>query len=362
MKNLRLTILRQRLVWLFAAAVFFSGCDVSEPEIQEEITSLTMMTWNINNLFDGNDDGYEYAEYQQASGWSAEKYLGRINAITDAIKKIDELPDIIMFQEVESRAIIDDIAAALSQDFLWSHFAGNPASAIGLGIISRFPLIDAKTHSITIGNETTPRPVLETKVQTTKGDFIIFTCHWKSKIGGDDVTENIRRSSARAILRRVREIWKSEPDTGIIITGDLNENFNEFYKQSSKYICALLPDDPYCVTLSNIEEEKQMDYIVITGAVPPLPVYFPDETIIFFSPWVNELSDGSYFYKNNWETIDHFLVSHQFFNRTGWEYSHTFTAGFEPFTNVHGYPAAYNPRTGNGLSDHLPLIMTLRWK
>jgi len=362
MKKSRFKILRLFPVWLITAAFFIPGCGVSEPETQDEINSLTMMTWNINNLFDGNDDGNEYDEFLLSSGWSSEKYLGRLNSIADAVKKIEPLPDIIMFQEVESRRIIDDIAASLHQDFTWSHFACNPGSAIGLGIISRVPLIETKSHSITIEDETTPRPVLETRVQTASGDFIIFACHWKSKIGGDDVTENVRRSSVRVILRRVREIWENEPETGIIIAGDLNENFNEFYRQSSRYICALLPDDPYCVMLTNIDEERQMDYIVVTGTVPPAPVHFPQEVILFYSPWANEIPNGSYYYKNNWETIDHFLVSHQFFNNSGWEYSSIYAAGFEPFTNVHGLPAAYNPRTGYGLSDHLPLLMSLVFK
>jgi len=362
MNKSRLIILKLRRVWIITAALIICGCEVTGQETQDEISPLTLMTWNIHNLFDGNDDGNEYDEFLQSSGWSSEKYLGRLNSIAEAVKKIEPLPDIIMFQEIESRRILDDIAAFVHQDFMWSHFAGNPGSAIGLGIISRVPLIEAKSHSITIGNETTPRPVLETRVQTASGGFIIFTCHWKSKIGGDDVTENIRRSSARVILRRVREIWENEPETGIIIAGDLNENFNEFYRQSSGYICALLPDDPYSVTLANIGEEKQMDYIVVTGAVPPEPVHFPDETIVFYSPWANEIPDGSYFYKYNWETIDHFLVSHQFFNDSGWEYNNTYAANFEPFTNAQGFPVSYNSRTGYGLSDHLPLLISLIWK
>ena len=337
------------------------GCIHHAPENQKEINSLTLMTWNIHNLFDGNDDGNEYAEFLQAAGWSSEKYMGRVNAIADAIRKIEPLPDIIMFQEIESRAVLDDLAAALHKEFTWSHFAGNYNSAIGLGIISRFPLLDAKSHSITIEGDASPRPVLETRIQTAQGDFIIFTCHWKSKIGGDDITENTRRSSARVILRRIREIWESEPKTGIIAAGDLNENFNEFFRQGSSYISALLPDDPHAALAApvNVNHEGQKDFIVVTGAMPPSPVHFPAGTITLFSPWADEIPNGSYYYRNAWETIDHFLISHHFFDGAGWEYRKAYAADFEPFVNSNGVPVSYNSRTGGGLSDHLPLLLIL---
>ncbi|MCL2214925.1 MAG: endonuclease/exonuclease/phosphatase family protein [Treponema sp.] len=349
------------LAGLFAAVIAFGGCAVSGSGETENNAVLTLMTWNIHNLFDGKDDGYEYAEFLQSSGWSNEKYRGRINTIADAVHKIGALPDIIMFQEIESLQILEDIAALLKRDYLWSHFAGNRESAAGLGIISCIPITDIKTHSITIGGDTTPRPVLETRIQAEHGGFIVFICHWKSKTGGDN-TELIRRASVRVILRRIHEIWKDEPDTGIIIAGDLNENFNEFYIQGSGIICALLPDDPDCAALAGDTEEGQKDFIVVSGDMPPVPVCFPEETVVLYSPWVNELEGGTYYYRNKWETIDHFLVSIQFFDNSGWEYDNTSIVNYEPFGDLNGVPVSYNQRTGNGLSDHLPLLLTLKSK
>ena len=166
---------------VFAVFISFSGCAVAGYEEIENNAVLTLMTWNIHNLFDGKDDGHEYVEFQQSSGWSNEKYLGRLNTISGAIGKIETLPDIIMLQEIESLDILDDIALSINHDYKWSHFANNQESAVGLGILSRIPLTNIKSHSITIDGDTTPRPVLETRVQTEYGDFIIFTCHWKSK-------------------------------------------------------------------------------------------------------------------------------------------------------------------------------------
>jgi endonuclease/exonuclease/phosphatase family metal-dependent hydrolase len=350
--------MKKQLLWFVVLTVFLlSGCAGCLIPGEEEISSpsLTLLTWNVHNLFDGEDNGYEYDEFLQSSGWSTEKYLGRINTISDAIGRINPMPDIILLQEIESLRILEDLALSMENGYLWSHFAINPGAAIGVGIISRYPLKDIKAHSITMENDTSPRPVLETRIQVKK-EFVIFTCHWKSKIGGDEITEGTRRASARVILRRIRELWEEEPDLGIIIAGDLNLNHDEFYRQNSSRICALLPDDPYCALLS---EGVQKDFIVISRNKPPEPVHFPQETICFFSPWIRELENGTYFYRNNWETIDHFLLSTHFFNNTGWVYEKTEVLDYPPFANTSGKPVPYNPRTGFGLSDHLPLLLTL---
>jgi len=348
------------LVLPFVAAIFLSG-SCSAPESENIDPGIfTIMTWNVHNLFDGEDNGYEYDEFLQSSGWSQEKYLGRLNTLSDAINRIDPRPDIIAFQEVENLTVLEDLALLIGKGHSWVHFAGNPESAIGLGIISRHPLLDVKTHSITINTDTSPRPVLEVKVQPiseSEETFVIFICHWKSKIGGDIETENTRRASARVILRRIRELWEEESSIGIIVTGDLNMNHDDFYRHNASIICALLPDDPYCARLT---EGFQNDFIVITKNIPPTPVHFPLGTIVLYSPWMKELENGTYFFRNNWETIDHFLVSHQFFSNTGWEYIKTVIINFAPFANVNGIPIPYNVRTGFGLSDHFPLMMTLR--
>ena len=358
------------LVFLWAGLLLLKSCVISETKpdgASKNGDSLTLMTWNIHNLFDGKDNGYEYDEFLESAGWSTEKYKGRLNTISAAIGKIEPQPDIIVIQEIESLKVFEDIALSLSGGYGWSHFANNPGAALGLGILSRFPLLEARAHSITINGATTPRPVLETRINPGEGAFIVFICHWKSKLGGDDVTENVRKASARVILRRISELREKEPEIGVIVAGDLNENHDEFFRQNAAMICALLPDDPFCAELTGCigidgkeNPSRQKDFIVISKNKPPLPVHFPAESIVLFSPWMGGLESGSYFYKHDWETIDHFLISRHFFDNAGWEYEKTLVANFQPFSNLNGTPALYNARTGSGLSDHLPLLLTLK--
>ena len=76
--------------------------------------SVTIMTWNMQALFDGRDDGNEYDEYRASAGWSAEKYRGRLSVISKAISGMSTMPDIIAALEIESPAVIKDLASSIS--------------------------------------------------------------------------------------------------------------------------------------------------------------------------------------------------------------------------------------------------------
>jgi hypothetical protein len=194
----------------------------------------------------------------------------------------------------------------------------------------------------------------------------LFVCHWKSKLGGDS-TETLRRSSARILARRLREIAAEDPELPVIIMGDLNENYDEFYRLDGKIISALLPDDPDAAALAEIDAASvsarlgvREDFLVLSGAKPPRAENFGEGTAALYSPWGQELQNGSYYYQNDWETIDHFLLSGGLFNSTGWDFQSCYVADKEPFVSQKGVPVSYNARTGYGLSDHLPLVLVLR--
>jgi endonuclease/exonuclease/phosphatase family metal-dependent hydrolase len=370
-------------------SVLTTGCTVcnlsgEEKNPKKKYDTAAIMTWNMQALFDGVEDGTEYNDYAESAGWTQEKYKGRLNVIASAIGGMEQRPDIIALQEVESARVMADLASALKeQGYGWTHFAAIPGMALGVGILSRFPLTEARSHSVYVDGEIAPRPMLEVQVAAgapsgaASGGVVsplaLFVCHWKSKLGGGDATESTRRASARIILRRLRELAETAPDMPVIIMGDLNENYNEFYRRSGSAITALLPDDPRAAEFTGLYgfneksaqtvgaiRELQQDFIVINKNKPPEARYFPDGVIALYSPWASELEDGSYYYKNDWETIDHFLLSGQLFRSSGWNFDSCQVVNIPPFTSAKGRPMAYNPRTGSGLSDHLPLLLMLR--
>jgi hypothetical protein len=110
------------------------------------------------------------------------------------------------------------------------------------------------------------------------------------------------------------------------------------------------------------DENMQKDFIIISRQKPPQTRHFPDGVTTLYSPWADGLENGSYYYKNAWETIDHFLLSAHFFSGAGWNYDSCRTLNSQPFASDKGYPVSYNLRTGSGLSDHLPLLLFLKKK
>jgi endonuclease/exonuclease/phosphatase family metal-dependent hydrolase len=350
----------------------FSGCDTGAGlDGGENQSSLTIMTWNVQALFDGTEAGTEYEEYRESADWSGEKYDGRLNAMAQAIGNMEPgAPDILALEEVENAGVLDDLAGGAlgAHGYKWSFFATADGTSLGIGVLSRVPLVNSRAHALSFNGETTPRPVLEVWVQHGDEPLALFICHWKSKLGGDDATETLRRASARILLRRMREIQRESPGVPMAVMGDLNENHDEFYRRSGAVISALLPDDPRAAELTGLYGKAgdaealklQADFLILTKNKPPAAVYFPPGALSLYSPWGRELENGTYYYQNEWETIDHFLLSGAFFDAAGWDFDSVYTADQPPFTNAKGLPNSYNPRTGAGLSDHLPLVLTLK--
>jgi endonuclease/exonuclease/phosphatase family metal-dependent hydrolase len=330
---------------------------------------LRILTWNVQAVFDGEDNGAEYEEYTELSGWNSEKYAGRLNSIARAIGQIESgAPDILALEEIENARVLEDLARGplAKSAYRYTYFASLPGASLGIGILSRTPFTRTLLHSFTGEDADAPRPVAEVWVRPGNEDLVLLVCHWKSKLGGDEATEAQRRFSARVLLRRLREIERETPGTPVLIRGALNENHDEYDRQAGAYICALLPDDPRAAELTGLygpggeqASKNQRDFLVLAGNKPPRAKYFAPGTLVLYSPWNQELKDGSYFYKNQWETIDHFLINDALFDKLGWEFSACQVLNGEPFMNPRGHPNVYVPRTGAGLSDHLPLLLTV---
>ncbi|AEF80715.1 endonuclease/exonuclease/phosphatase family protein [Leadbettera azotonutricia] len=328
----------------------------------EKEKAFIAVSWNVQALFDWKVDGFEYGEYLPSAGWNREKYDARILSISKALGGLAEtgVPDLIGLVELENSGVLEDLAnGALSKyGYKYMFFGNAPGSSLGVGALSRFPLTEVKVHSITVNGETTPRPVLELRVEKEGEGLVFFVCHWKSKLGGDEATEALRRSSAKVIKRRLEELHKDEPGLPVVVMGDLNENHDEFYRQAGVSLSALLPDDPKAAELAG--GLNSLDFLVLSGEKPPRARYFNPRIPCLYTPWGRELEDGSYYYKNNWETIDHFLLSAELFNGRGWDFDTAKVVNQQPFANESGIPASYNPKSGIGMSDHLPLALFLR--
>ncbi|MDR2343582.1 MAG: endonuclease/exonuclease/phosphatase family protein [Spirochaetaceae bacterium] len=352
------------------------SCDVYTEAFEAGGSSdLSIAAWNLQALFDGRDDGIEYDEYLGSNGWNNEKYLARLNNFSKAVSSIGKNgPDLIALIEVENAGVLENFANEYltGSGYRYSFFAGLPGYSLGLGLLSRYPLTKTRSHSSNIQGEVLPRPVAEVWLEPGGHTIVIFICHWKSKLGGDAATETLRREAARVILRRMKAIKTEDPEIPILILGDLNENYDEFVRQDGELRCALMPDSPEAAQITGYEpdledtetlkEPDPQDFLILSMEKPPVASFYSGVDGVFYTPWESELEKGSYYYDGGWESIDHFLLSKAFFDSAGWDFKDAAVLDTEPFVNSKGEPNTYNTRTGSGLSDHLPLLLTLESK
>jgi endonuclease/exonuclease/phosphatase family metal-dependent hydrolase len=180
--------------------------------------TFTVATYNVENLFDLKYQGNEYLEFKpHTKKWNKKKLENKLKNITKVLntKKLD----IVSLQEIESKEALDLLLQKLPQ-YKYSHFYKKPNSAIGLSIISKYPIISNDIIPVQKYNKRS-RDILKSTILIDNKKLIIFTNHWRSKKAG----ENARIPYAIALMKHLQTINK---DIEYLILGDLNSNYNEY--------------------------------------------------------------------------------------------------------------------------------------
>lgn len=336
-----------RVLVVLMGILLLTGCldPAGEDSIDSDPQSLVLMSWNCQNLFDGNDDGTEYDEFDPGRGlWTEELYRKRLERTANII--LSHGPDILFLQEVENRQVVEDLNRALGRKgFPWRIISDREGCAVQLAILSRYPLDKVLCWQPGYFGEETLRPVMEARVRIGSESFLLFNNHWKSRREGVPETEEARRMSASVLARRCS-------DVPVIAAGDFNADW----------------DDP---DLAGTTEAGRPALFRWTGDGFPLEAHLPvipsDDFLplsplpkgVLVDPWDTAGSPGSYSYRNEWSRPDHFFLSPCFFEGTGWVFV-SFDAGGGPeLFNAQGEPNRWITGTGEGFSDHLPLRLVL---
>lgn len=321
---------------LVSALMIFVSCSQASLERQkeEDYESLKVMNWNLQTFFDATFDGNEYTEFKSPkSGWNKEKYEDRLDRLASVIKELDA--DVIIMEELEKESQLQDIANRLSGTFdfstLYNHglFATNAGSSIGCAVLSRLPIGEVTVHSLDIRtNGTAPsmRPIIQFSLYSKEKTLTIFVNHWKSKSSGAETSE-IWRKRQEALLSRLMSKAKKN-GRALLACGDFNKDISEF------------------------------DICFNKGKDTNLILHGKDDVAVF-SPWILENGTfalpGSYWYKNNWERIDHFFTAGNI------ELTDFCAENTGEWADSEGHPFRYQQWNGRGYSDHLPITCTVRF-
>jgi predicted extracellular nuclease len=312
----------------------------------ESPADLRIMFYNVENLFDINDDpGDGDNEFLPGSlrRWNYTRYKAKLNSLGKTIIAAGEWepPALVALCEIENRKVLQDlVSGTVINRYKYSiiHKDSYDTRGIDIGLIYRSDLISVPVFSFIAlrdeyGARIATRDILSATVNTGSESFVLLVNHWPSRRGGVQATEKLREIASATLRKQIDSIFTADGSKArIIVMGDFNAG----------------PADV------NIET-------VIKGAQEELSLINLTERIS--APF------GTYKYQGLWETIDQVFVSKSLaYGSAGLltsveklrVMSNDFLLtddlnfpGKTPFSTWSGY------RYRGGYSDHLPVVLGL---
>lgn len=203
---------------------------------------LVIATFNVNDYFDGSDDTGSDAEPKPSPAELALKQAKIAASIADRLS----CPDVVGLQEVETGALLDDLAALVADrcGFVYqvSHMEGPDVRGADLALLSN----PARTSVVSVGqrqacttlqtgvidqefdcpNGQDPlhsRPPLQVEIVADDQSLTLLINHFKSKQDGDEETAAWRLAQANHVSELVQELLSSPTTDHVIVMGDFND-------------------------------------------------------------------------------------------------------------------------------------------
>lgn len=194
--------------------------------------------YNLENLFDtipnnplGRDVEFTPSGSRQ---WNSQKYWEKINNLGRAISNFTTNvtpngPAIIGVSEIENRSVLEDLVA---NEHLakWGlkvvHHDSPDKRGVDVGLLynpKQFHVENVTNHTLTeIGFATRDQMCV---VGSLRGQRIaVIVNHWPSRLGGQEQSSPNREAAARLCLAISDSLWRIDPNIGVIIMGDLNDD------------------------------------------------------------------------------------------------------------------------------------------
>lgn len=187
-------------------------------------SSMTIVSWNVDNLFDELDDPSTLDDLPTTTAVQA-----KLSAIAAVLIALD--PDVVCLQEVENAELLDRLADGPLAERGYAHrvlIDGNDPRGIDVGVLSRQPIVSVRTHRddrfpLPSSGELTSfsRDVLEVELDLGPGTLILFVVHLRSQIGGDEA--DARRLAESEQIRRLVEERVGHDPKPLLVAGDFND-------------------------------------------------------------------------------------------------------------------------------------------
>ena len=316
-------------------------------------TEVKIASYNVENLFDMNDDGNEYEQYIPNTSWGWNEEMHRIKLRNTAQVIKDIRADIIGLQEIESETALKELKAELNrQGLYYPHyaFAKKKNSAVAVGLLSRYPIKSALSH--TVSSSRAYRDILEAKITVNGKILRIYVNHWKAKSG----PESMRIESAKILKKIIAEM-----DEPFVLMGDFNSDYEEYktFVRSRKHNDTAGRTGINHILKTIDEDQNPITYTTLKEC---------DDCL--YNLWydVDSSERWSHEFKGHNEALDNMIISSTLIDGKGIEYVKGSFKRFEkPYLFYKGKPYRWQQsrkkpkhHLGEGYSDHLPITATLR--
>lgn len=261
------------------------GSEIAEGTKVSKQAKISLVTWNVENFFDTNDD------YYKDDVLTERQYGDKLNRLGGVLKGVNA--DIVGIQEIETQGCLEDLAERCGYPYIVFYPGNDKIRGINVGVMSKVPIKNYVSHAKDrFGSEGSrgafSRDCLEVHFKHTS-NFTLLVNHLKSKLGGEE-------SDAKRLqqARRVAEIAEGLQALPTAICGDLND------EPDSKPLkplttCPFLTD-----VLAGVAKEQRLsffskrhksalDYVFVNNKLKPAVV--PGSVKIYNTPEAGAASD-----------------------------------------------------------------------
>jgi len=228
-----------QLLFLFVTlALGMSSCQPRTGRLLTPATGWTIGFYNVENLFDTIDtpdkNDADFLPNAEVA-WNTERYNHKLNQIARVIAAMDTLsfPHVLGLCEVENIEVLRDLVAnsrIRKAKYEVIHAEGSDNRGIETAILFRpdyfRPVYHRPVQVIRDnGRKVTYRHIMYVKgIVSTRDTLHIFVNHWTSRFGGRENTQDARNFNGNALKIITDSILSVQPDAGIVIVGDFNDN------------------------------------------------------------------------------------------------------------------------------------------
>ena len=210
--------------------------------------SLTMISYNVENLFDCQHDTLKNDYSFLPDGdhhWTYHKYQTKLDRIAQVVVNISgwESAALVGLCEVENARCLRDLCYRLKRfHYQYVHYESEDERGIDVALLydsTKVKVLDSRPLRVDL-NEDNTRDILYVKVLLHERDTMYaMVCHLPSRLGGGAATEWKRLKAKQVIQQQIDSILHQQPQANIVVMGDMNSEAKNDLNGMSNQMVAL---------------------------------------------------------------------------------------------------------------------------